>query len=67
MTGDQQLVNIYCVDGGRPYRGAFTHRNMDAAMEAANEPSASRYTYVKTVTVEEWERESGENRREPSI
>ena len=67
MTGDQQLVNIYSLDGGRPYRGAWTHKNMDAALEAANDPSASRYKYIKTVPLSEWERESGENRREPSV
>lgn len=67
MTDDQRLVNIYCVDGGRPYRGTFIHQNMDAALDAANEVGSARYTYIKTVLLSEWERESRENRREPSI
>lgn len=67
MTGDQQLVNIYCVDGGRPYRGQFTFRDMEAALDAANAVGSARYTHIKTVPLSEWERETSETRRETSI
>lgn len=66
MINNERLVNVWSMLGGPPYRGGHVFRNIDDALTEANKQDSRTFTYIKTVPLSEWERESGENRREPS-